>query len=123
MPKNAIHWFEIPTRDIQRAVRFYNRVLNTEMAAMDMMGCQMAMFPCEQGVGVGGALVQHEQQAPAAQGTLVYLDGGDDLAVPLGKVEAAGGKVAMPKTSIGEHGFCAMFIDTEGNRVGLHSMK
>jgi predicted enzyme related to lactoylglutathione lyase len=54
---------------------------------------------------------------------MVYLSGGEDLSAPLGRVEAAGGKVVMPKTSIGEHGFCAMFLDTEGNRVGLHSMK
>ena len=118
----SAHWFEIPTKDISRAVRFYNRVLGLEMAAMDMMGCQMAMFPCGTG-GVGGALVQHSEQSPSATGTMVYLDGGDDLSTPLGKVEAAGGKVVMPKTSIGEHGFCAMFLDTEGNKVGLHSMK
>jgi predicted enzyme related to lactoylglutathione lyase len=71
---------------------------------------------------VGGALIQHEMHVPSEKGTLVYLDGGADLSVALGKVAAAGGQVVKPKTSIGEHGYCAMFVDSEGNRVGLHSM-
>lgn len=119
MPTNAVHWFEIPAQDLLRAVRFYNRVLGLDMAATELMGCPMAMFPSDG--GVGGALVEHEQSIPSPNGTLVYLDGGNDLSVPLGKVPAAGGKVVMPKTSIGEHGFCAVFEDSEGNRVGLHS--
>src|SRR5262245_3817894 len=119
---SAIHWFEIPTQDLSRAVRFYNRVLGIEMAAINPNGCPMAMFPCGSG-GVGGALIQHPETAPSKSGTLVFLDGGQDLSVSLNKVEAAGGKVLMPKTSIGEHGFCGIFLDTEGNRVGLHSMK
>jgi len=122
MSQSTIHWFEIPTQDINRAVRFYNRVLGVEMATMDMMGCQMAMFPCGAG-SVGGALIQHEEAKPSATGTVVYFNGGDDLSAPLGRVEAAGGKVVMPKTSIGEHGFCGVFLDSEGNKVGLHSMK
>lgn len=123
MAKSAVHWFEIPTQDLSRALRFYNRVLGLEMAAFDMMGCPMAMFPCDMAEGgVGGALIQYEGAVPSATGSMVYLDGGDDLSVPLGRVEAAGGKITMPKTSIGEHGFCGVFIDTEGNRVGLHSM-
>ncbi len=121
MATNALNWFEIPTTDLARAIRFYNQVLGLEMSSFDMFGCQMAMFPSD--CGVGGALIHMENCKPSDQGTAVYLNGGDDLAVPLGKVEAAGGKVVMPKTSIGEHGFCGMFLDTEGNRVGLHSMK
>jgi predicted enzyme related to lactoylglutathione lyase len=120
MPANAVHWFEIPCQDLLRAVKFYNRVLGLNMVATDMMGCPMAMFPAE---GVGGALIEHEQSIPCRQGTLVYLDCGPDLSVALGKVEPAGGKVVTPKTSIGEHGFCAVFEDSEGNRVGLHSAK
>ena len=120
---SVIDWFEIPANDLARAVKFYNRVLGSELAAADMMGSKMAMFPCggDSG-GVGGALIEHESHSPAATGTLVYLSGGNDLSEALGRVEGAGGKVLMPKTSIGEHGFCALFLDTEGNRVGLHSM-
>ena len=62
------------------------------------------------------------QMVPQDNGTLVYLFTGDDLAPVLARVPAAGGTVAMPRTSIGEHGFIALFIDSEGNRVGLHSL-
>lgn len=57
------------------------------------------------------------------KGSLVYLNGGDDLGFPLSKVEAAGGRILLPKTAIGANGFMAHFTDTEGNKVGLHSMK
>lgn len=119
MPTNAVHWFEIPAHDLLRAVKFYNRVLGLEMTATEMMGCPMAMFPADG--GVGGALIEHEQSVPSPNGTLVYLDCGSDLSVALKKVEPAGGKVVVPKHAIGEYGFCAVFEDSEGNRVGLHS--
>jgi predicted enzyme related to lactoylglutathione lyase len=120
MPANAVHWFEIPATDLQRAVRFYNQVLGLDMSPFEMFNCQMAMFPAEG--GVGGAVIQQAGCLPGASGTVVYLDCGPDLSIPLEKVAAAGGTVVMPKTSIGEHGFCAQFLDTEGNRVGLHSV-
>mgnify|MGYP006175197743 CR=1 FL=1 len=72
---------------------------------------------------VGGAIVHGDGTAPSQSGTLVYLNGGDDLAAMLARVEPAGGQVAVPKTEIGNgFGFFAHFVDTEGNRVGLHSM-
>ena len=69
-----------------------------------------------------GGIVQGEGYMPSAEGSMVYLNGGEDLDVPLGKVEGAGGKILVPKTDIGENGFFAYFVDTEGNKVGLHSM-
>jgi predicted enzyme related to lactoylglutathione lyase len=122
MPKDAIRWFEIPALDIHRAVKFYNVVLGYSMAPFDMHNCTMAMFPCEPGQGVGGAVTKQADFQPSQQGTLVYLECGDDLALALAKVEPAGGKVLMPKTAIGQHGYIALFLDTEGNKVGLHSM-
>ncbi len=119
MPANAVHWFEIPALDMDRAVKFNNQVLGYSMAHFTMHNCTMAMFPCE--TGVGGAICKQDDFKPSAQGTLVYLDCGPDLSVALAKIEPAGGKVVMPKTAIGEHGFIALFLDTEGNRVGLHS--
>jgi predicted enzyme related to lactoylglutathione lyase len=80
----------------------------------------MAMLMVEDGVGFG--IVQGDGYTPSTEGTVVYLNGGEDLALPLGKVEAAGGKVLSPKQGIGENGFMAFFQDTEGNKVGLHSM-
>ena len=82
----------------------------------------MAFFPYEANNGVGGSIVHGQDLKPSFDGTCVYLNCGEDLAVALGKVEEAGGKICMPKTDIGENGFIALFSDTEGNKVGLHSM-
>jgi predicted enzyme related to lactoylglutathione lyase len=85
-----------------------------------MPGFQMAMMLVED--GVGGGFVQGEGYTPSTEGSVVYLNAGEDLAVALAKVEGAGGQVLVPKTGIGENGFMAFFLDTEGNKVGLHSM-
>lgn len=118
---NALNWFEIPANDIERAKKFYNRIFETELVPMEAGdGFPMGMFPAED--GVSGAVIQGEGYTPSAEGSVVYLNGGDDLNTVLNKVESAGGKIAKPKTNIGENGFIAYFIDTEGNKVGLHSM-
>lgn len=118
--KNWVNWFEIPATNIERAAAFYSKVFGIEMHMMNMAGTQMAMFPAE---GGGGALVKGEDYNPSMNGSLVYLNGGDDLSQPLGNIEAAGGKVIVPKTHIGDGmGYFAMFIDSEGNKVALHSM-
>jgi predicted enzyme related to lactoylglutathione lyase len=118
---NAINWFEIPVSNLDRAAKFYGTILGAEIQAQDMPGGQMGFLPSED--GVGGAIIKGEGYVPSQQGTLVYLNGGDDLNTVLNKVEGAGGKVLSPKTDIGEYGFIAFFTDTEGNKVGLHSMK
>jgi predicted enzyme related to lactoylglutathione lyase len=119
---NAINWFEIPATNLQRAVKFYGEVLEAELQPMDNNGLQMAFFPAQDN-GVGGCLTYGNGNKPQAEGTLVYLNGGDDLGKPLSRVEKAGGKIVMPKTAIGPNGFMAIFTDTEGNRVAFHSMK
>jgi predicted enzyme related to lactoylglutathione lyase len=121
---NAINWFEIPATDFERAKKFYEAVLNINIMEMPFPHGKYGMFPfdMEKG-GVGGGIMQSEGFNPSAEGTVVYLNGGDDLSLPLSKVESAGGKIIMPKTSIGQNGFMAQIIDTEGNRVALHSMK
>lgn len=120
---SALNWFEIPVTDMNRALKFYNTILGVEMSTMEAMpGFTMAMLPATEN-HVGGAIVKGEGYVPSQQGTVVYLNGGDDLSNVLNKVEGAGGKVIMPKTNIGnEYGFMAIFTDTEGNKVGLHSM-
>ena len=118
---NALNWFEIPASDFARAEKFYSTIFATDLIPMEgVEGLQMSMFPAED--GVGGGVVQSEGYVPSAEGTLVYLNGGDDLNVVLNRVEAAGGQVVLPKTGIGENGYMAFFMDTEGNKVGLHSM-
>ena len=120
--QNMINWFEIPTADISRAKKFYQTILNTEMNETEMFGTKMAFFPTD-GSNVSGAIVQGEDYTPSSQGALVYLNGGSNLENSLSKVETAGGKVIVPKTQISpEMGYFAIFIDTEGNKVALHSI-
>ena len=118
---NAINWFEIPVTDMPRAVAFYSAILGAEISADPAAsGYQMAVLPYQD--GVGGALLSGEGYTPSVSGALLYLNGGDDLNNVLGKVEAAGGQVLTPKTNIGENGFVGFFLDSEGNKIGLHSM-
>jgi hypothetical protein len=119
---HAIQWFEIPAEDLERAVHFYATVLDIPLKIVEMFpGFHMAQFPSDPGA-IGGAIVSGDGYAPNANGTIVYLSCGDDLSVALGKVEEAGGKVVMPKENVGEFGYSAQFLDTEGNRVGLYSL-
>jgi predicted enzyme related to lactoylglutathione lyase len=120
---NALNWFEIPVNDIARAKKFYEDIFSIKMDTMEMMGMQMAFFPMENMSGhVSGGLVQGPMHKPSADGAKIYLNGNPDLDVALSKVEAAGGKVTMPKTKITDDiGYMAFFMDTEGNGVALHS--
>jgi len=123
--KNAISWFEIPVLNYERAKKFYTAVLGMTITDFHMPEKNMkyGMFPYNaENRGVGGALVEMAEMKPSADGSTVYFNAGDDLSVALAKVEDAGGDVFIPKTDIGEHGFFAQFMDTEGNRVALHSM-
>lgn len=121
--KHIAVWFEIPVSEIARASRFYGQVLDVKLAPMEFGPHKMAVFPGgEAGENVvHGALVQGEGYTPGADGPMVYLNAGDDLAGPLSRVEAAGGRVLAPKMGLGQHGFMAIFLDTEGNRLALHS--
>ncbi len=119
---NMINWFEIPAIDFDRAVKFYAAILGAEFRKETILNYDMGFFPGERGF-VSGAVVHGEGYIPSDKGTLVYLNGGDDLSGVLAKVEKAGGKVVVPKTKItDEYGFFALFLDTEGNKVALHSM-
>jgi len=121
---NVINWFEIPVADFDRAKKFYSKVMDAEFhQVVEMLGVKMAFFPME-GDGVGGSICSGEGYKPSADGTLVYFNGGEDLSVPLSRVEAAGGRVLMTKTKISDDiGFMAIFLDSEGNKVAFHSTK
>jgi predicted enzyme related to lactoylglutathione lyase len=124
--KNAVNWFEIPVTDYQRAKTFYQTILGAAITDMPMPeeNVEYGIFPYDQeNMGVGGAIMKMDKMIPSKDGSTVYLNGGEDLNVALNKVVAAGGEVFIPKMAIGENGFIAQFIDTEGNRVALHSMK
>jgi predicted enzyme related to lactoylglutathione lyase len=121
--KNLISIVEIPTIDFSRAVKFYQAILDVAIEEVDMDGVKMGVFPGN-GEGVSVALIRGNDYKPSLDGTIVYLNAGDDLQIVLDKVERNGGKVVVPKSEISpEMGFFAMFIDTEGNKLGLHSKK
>ena len=120
--KNALTWFEIPATDLARATRFYETVLAHKLKPESMGPLQLSVFSYEQ-PGVGGCLIAGDGHLPAAVGTVVYLVvAGLDEA--LERVSRAGGRIALPKTALPEGlGFFAHVIDSEGNRVGLHSLQ
>ena len=119
---NLVVWFELPVKNLKRAMTFYSKVMGVELQAMDMGDSKGAMFPFAPGIA-SGALIESKENEPSTKGTMIYLNGGDDLSAPLKLVTTAGGKVVQEKISIGEHGFMAIFEDCEGNHVALHSMK
>ncbi|MGG9972767.1 VOC family protein [Ferruginibacter sp. SUN002] len=119
---NAINWFEIPATDISRAKKFYETIFDIAMEEMEMLGMKYAMFPFDPTKGkIAGGLAQSPQHIPGTTGAIVYLNANPDLQIVLDRIEKAGGKITMPKTSIGPNGFMAFFMDTEGNSVALHS--
>ncbi len=123
--ENALNWFDISVTDIKRATKFYETIFGIEMPQQEVMGMKMAFFPAEDMNGkVSGSLVQGPMHKPSADGAKVYLNGNPDLSNALSKIEAAGGKITMPKTKISDDiGFMAFFVDSEGNAVALHSNK
>ncbi len=119
--KNFINWFEIPVRDFNRALMFYSTILDAEISESEMFGTKMGFFPSD-GSNVSGAIVKGDDYNPSDGGVTVYLNGGDDLQPVLNRVQQSGGSIILPKTLISpEMGFMAMFIDTEGNKIALHS--
>ena len=121
---SAIHWFEIPVTQLERAQRFYETVLACQMRREPMGPSEGAVFPYSPDDGVGGALMCGPTAGvPSASGTMVYLDGGASLQVTLDRVAAAGGQVALPVQALPPGmGYFAHIVDPDGNRVGLHAM-
>jgi predicted enzyme related to lactoylglutathione lyase len=121
---NALNWFEIPATDIERAKDFYQGIFDIEMESMpDMMNMKMAGFPTNMESGkVSGALVASDYHQPSSEGVLIYLNANPQIQVVIDRIEEFGGKIVMPRTEISpEIGYMAFFIDTEGNRIGLHA--
>jgi predicted enzyme related to lactoylglutathione lyase len=117
---NSLTWFEIPTTDLDRAVKFYEQVMATELRR-EVFGYPLAMFPASR-EGVTGALVAAPGRKPGPGGTMVYLDCAGILDAATARVAAAGGSVAIPVTEVpGGFGRFSLIVDTEGNHVSLHS--
>ena len=120
---NALNWFEIPATDITRAKKFYETIFNTEMQDMgENMGMKMVSFPVDMTTKVSGGLTQSAMHKPSQDGAVVYLNANPSIQTVLDRIDTAGGKVVMPRTEISpEIGVMAFFIDSEGNKVGLHA--
>lgn len=119
----TVAWFEIPVKKMNRAITFYEKVFDTTLEVQDFDGVKMALFPWDDsGIGAGGSLVKAEENyTPGHKGTLVYFSC-ENLSNELSRVEKAGGQILQPRTQISpEYGDMALFEDTEGNRVALHT--
>ena len=123
MEYNAVGWFEISVSDIERAKKFYEKVFEVTLTRIPMPGVEMYGFPMDDHLdkkGIPDALVASGDRNTGEGGVLIYFTA-PDLEATIARVEPAGGKVVMQKTSIGEHGFMAKATDTEGNLIALHS--
>lgn len=122
---NAINWFEIPTRDMDKAVRFYEQTLGVTLKRESFGGMPHAVFTTQghDARSVAGAIVTAPHLTPGSKGSVVYLYCKDGVKAALARAQAAGATVALPHMDIGENGFIAIIDDLEGNRVGLHAMK
>ena len=120
--QNVVCWFEIPVSDFQRAVKFYGTIFDVQIKEVEMFDIKMGIFPTD-GKNVSGALVKGDDYIPSDEGALVYLNGGDNLQVVLDRISENNGQIIVQKTKISpEMGFFAIFIDTEGNMMALHSL-
>lgn len=116
-----ISLFEIPATDISRAINFYQAILDIDIEKMEIPGMEMGIFPYEEQM-VTGVITKGEGYTPSAKGVTIYLNAGDNLQPILDKVEKNGGKIMLPKTAHADNnGFFALFIDSEGNKIGLNS--
>ncbi|KKM99321.1 hypothetical protein LCGC14_1149120 [marine sediment metagenome] len=113
--------FEIPATDISRAINFYKKILEVEIERLEFPGMEMGLFPYQDQM-VTGVIMKGEGYEPSAKGITIYLNGGDNLQTILDRIEGNGGKIITPKTPhADESGFFAIFHDSEGNKMGLHS--
>ena len=125
---NVINWFEIPVTDTERAKKFYETILDIKMNTLYMEETkeEATFFPSVPGViqatsgRVTGALVKNARSKPSSEGTLVYLNAYPVIQTVIDRIEAEGGKIILPKTKI-IAGYISIFIDSEGNKVGLHA--
>lgn len=118
---NPVNWFEIATNDLEKAKTFYATVFKRNFELIEMPDTKMYMFAGDPDAkGALGALVYSKDNKPSPDGNIIYFEC-EDVATEASRVESAGGQLIVPKTSIGPFGFIAQFIDTEGNRIGLHS--
>jgi predicted enzyme related to lactoylglutathione lyase len=120
--KHLVNWIEIPVANMERAAKFYTQVLGIQLQPLELGDIKYALFPSED-LFNNGTLVMGPYYTPSADGVVIYLDGGDDLSVILNRVATAGGTILVEKMHLSdEAGHIGMFMDSEGNRIGLQHM-
>jgi uncharacterized protein len=118
---NPVGWFDIHVSNIDRAKKFYETVFNFQLVDLPVEWGKQSLFPFNhQSLNISGALVEKADMTPNGNNTVVYFET-EDCTAEEKRIEAAGGKVITPKMSIGEFGFVSIFMDSEGNTIGLHS--
>lgn len=124
MKSNMVAWFEIAVIDMNRAKKFYEKVFNVEISIQDFGGVTMGFFPSNgEAPGAMGSLILEKRYIPSHEGTLIYF-ASENVQIELDRISEAGGKVLQEKTMISpEHGYMAVFQDSEGNRMALYSQK
>jgi predicted enzyme related to lactoylglutathione lyase len=120
---HIISWFEIPSTDFERAVRFYETVLGTELRRENVGDQPIGIFQYTE-PATGGCVIHSPTAKPSTDGVVVYLNAQPNVDAVLARVEKAGGKVQGPVIELPQDiGYIGFFTDTEGNRIGLHSPK
>jgi uncharacterized protein len=117
---NQIVWCDIPVKELDRAIRFYTGLLGKPVTKHTVAGSVFGLLP-DADTGVSGCLVQGAEYTPSTSGPLIYLNCEGRLPLAIANVELNGGKILQPRHSIAPHGFRAVILDTEGNRIALHS--
>jgi predicted enzyme related to lactoylglutathione lyase len=118
--KNQIVWCDIPVSDLDRAIKFYSAVLGQTVSKESHGEMNFGLLPHTDGA-VGGCLVRTDDAKPSANGPLIYLNCDGRLDNAISAAENSGGKILKPKHQIGPYGYCAVILDSEGNRIALHS--
>lgn len=120
---NPVGWFDIYVSDLERAKKFYETVFDTQLVDLPVEWGRQSLFPFDQtSPNISGALVEKADMIEPGNNTVIYFASEDCITEEM-RVEKAGGAVIKPKMSIGEFGFVSIFLDTEGNTIGLHSQK
>ena len=115
--RKLFSWVEIPAVNMERAVKFYNALLGLELEILDFGAEKMACFPNDE-----GAISMAPDFFPSRDGVLVSLNMENELDQALSTLVTMGGEILKPKTSIEAEGrgYFALFLDSEGNKVGLY---
>jgi len=117
---NQIVWCDIPVLDLDRAIKFYSAILGAQVKKEQFPGMTIGILPHQDGE-VGGCLYTSNDEKPSEKGIMIYLNANGRLDDAIAAVALNGGKVIQPKQPIGPYGFRAILLDSEGNRVALHS--